>query len=132
MESKELIIKHANVIFSELTDKGFGRSIVIDATDDEMQKQINDWSAENGVKPKFKDYTNKEGKTTKQYTIKLSEFTQIEGQEGEKSLGYGAVVNVIIRAFEYSNKFGKGKSCSASGIFVVEPKTDTVMSKIAE
>lgn len=132
MESKELIIKHANVIFSELTDKGFGRSIVIDATDEEMQKQINDWSAENGVKPKFKDYTNKEGKTTKQYTIKLSEFTQIEGQEGEKSLGYGAVVNVIIRAFEYSNKFGKGKSCSASGIFVVEPKTDTVMSKIAE
>lgn len=132
MESKELIIKHANVIFSELTDKGFGRSIVIDATDEEMQKQINDWSAENGVKPKFKDYTNKEGKTTKQYTIKLSEFTQIDGQEGEKSLGYGAVVNVIIRAFEYSNKFGKGKSCSASGIFVVEPKTDTVMSKIAE
>lgn len=128
----ELIIKHANVIFSELTDKGFGRSIVIDATDEALQKQINDWSAENGVKPKFKDYTNKEGKTTKQYTIKLSEFTQIDGQEGEKSLGYGAVVNVIIRAFEYSNKFGKGKSCSASGIFVVEPKTDTVMSKIAE
>lgn len=128
----ELIIKHANVIFSELTDKGFGRSIVIDATDEGLQKQINEWSAENGVKPKFKDYTNKDGKTTKQYTIKLSEFTQIDGQEGEKSLGYGAVVNVIIRAFEYSNKFGKGKSCSASGIFVVEPKTDTVMSKIAE
>ena len=132
MESKELIIKHANVIFSELTDKGFGRSIVIDATDADLQKQINDWSTANGVKPKFKDYTDKEGKTTKQYTIKLTEYTQIDGNEGEKSLGYGAVVNVIIRSFEYNNKFGKGKSCSASGIFVVVPKTDTVMSKIAE
>ena len=129
-----LIIKHANVIFSELTDKGFGRSITIDASDEGLQKEITDWAAANGIKPKFKDYTNKEGKTTKQYTIKLSEYTQIDGKDGlgEKQLGFGSVVNVNIRAFEYSNKFGKGKSCSASGIFVVEPKTDTVMSQIAE
>lgn len=132
MESKELIIKHANVIFSELTDKGFGLSITIDATDADLQKEITDWSTANGIKPRFKDYTNKEGKTTKQYSIKLTEFTQIEGCDGANSLGYGAVVNVIVRAFEYNNKFGKGKSCSAKGIFVVEPKTDTVMSKIAE
>ena len=134
MESKELILKHVNVIFSELADKGFGRSITIDATDPELQGQIVDWSEANGVKPKFKDYTNKEGKTTKQYTIKLSEYTQIDGKDGltEKNLGFGAIVNVNIRAFEYSNKFGKGKSSSASGIFIVEGKADTVMSKIAE
>ena len=134
MESKELILKHVNVIFSELADKGFGRSITIDVTDADLQAQIVDWSEANGVKPKFKDYTNKEGKTTKQYTIKLSEYTQIEGKDGltEKNLGFGAIVNVNIRAFEYSNKFGKGKSSSASGIFIVEGKADTVMSKIAE
>lgn len=134
MESKELTLKHAKVIFSELTDKGFGRSITIDATDPEMQAAIEKWSTEKGIKPKFKDYTAKDGKVTKQYTIKLSEYTQIDGKDGlgEKQLGYGAVVNVMVRAFEYKNKFGTGKSCSASGIFVVEPMVDTIMSKIAE
>lgn len=134
MESKELILKHANVIFSELADKGFGRSITIDVTDPDLQKQITDWSEANGLTPKFKDYTNKDGKTTKQYSIKLTDYTQIDGKDGlgEKNLGYGAIVNVNIRSFEYSNKFGKGKSSSASGIFIVEGKTDTVMSKIAE
>lgn len=132
--STELTLTHANVIFSELTDKGFGRSITIDATDPAIEKSILDWSKEEGIKPRFKDYTNKDGKTTKQYTIKLSEYTQIDGKDGfgEKELGFGAVVNVMIRSFTYKNKFGEGKSCSAAGIFIVEPKTDTVMSKIAE
>ena len=134
MESKELILKHVNVIFSELADKGYGRSITIDVTDPELQAQILDWSEENGLTPKFKDYTNKEGKTTKQLTIKLTEYTQIEGADGmtEKNLGFGAIVNVNVRAFEYKNKFGSGKSSSAAGIFIVEGKADTVMSKIAE
>lgn len=132
--STELTLKHVNVIFSELADKGFGRSITIDATDPEIEKAIVDWSNEEGVKPRMKDYTNKDGKTVKQYTIKLTEYTQIDGKDGlgEKELGYGAIVNVIVRSFEYQNKFGTGKSSSAAGIFVVEPKVDTVMSKIAE
>lgn len=134
METKELILTHANVIFSELADKGFGRSITIDVTDPEVQAQIVDWAETNDIKPKFKDYTNKDGKTTKQFTIKLSEYTQIDGKDGlgEKNLGYGAIVNVVVRAFKYKNKFGEGKSCSASGIFLVEGMADTVMSKIAE
>ena len=134
METKELILTHANVIFSELADKGFGRSITIDVTDPEVQAQIVDWAETNGIKPKFKDYTNKDGKTTKQFTIKLSEYTQIDGKDGlgEKNLGYGAIVNVVVRAFTYKNKFGEGKSCSASGVFLVEGMADTVMSKIAE
>lgn len=134
MENKGLILTHVNVIFSELADKGFGRSITIDVTDPELQAQIVDWAEKNEIKPKFKDYTNKDGKTTKQFTIKLTEYTQIEGRDGldEKNLGYGAIVNVNVRAFEYKNKFGAGKSYSAAGIFLVEGKTDTVMSKIAE
>lgn len=134
--TKLIVLKGVNVIFSELTDKGYGRSITIDATKPEIQKQITDWVKANNINggtPKFKDYTDKEGKTTKQYSFKLSEYTQIAGKElDEKSLGYGAVINLQARAFEYENKFGKGISASLDGIFIIEPCKNTVMANIAE
>lgn len=131
---EELILKHAKVIFSELTDKGFGRSITIDVTDPEVQKAINDWAEKNGITPKFKDYTNKDGETTKQYLVKFSDYTQIAGKDGlgESNLGYGSIVNINIRAFEYNNKFGKGVSSAASAVFVVEGKVNSTMDKLAE
>lgn len=134
--SKLIVLKGVNVIFSELTDKGYGRSITIDATKPEIQKQITEWVKANNINggtPKFKDYTDKEGKTTKQYSFKLSEYTQIAGKDlDEKSLGYGAVINLQARAFEYENKFGKGISASLDGIFIIEPCKNTVMANIAE
>lgn len=134
--TKLIVLKGVNVIFSELTDKGYGRSITIDATKPEIQKQITDWVKANNINggtPKFKDYTDKEGKTTKQYAFKLSEYTQIEGKDlDEKSLGYGAVINLQARAFEYENKFGKGISASLDGIFIIEPCKNSVMANIAE
>lgn len=134
--TKLIVLKSVNVIFSELTDKGYGRSITIDATKPEIQKQITDWVKANNINggtPKFKDYTDKEGKTTKQYSFKLSEYTQIAGKDlDEKSLGYGAVINLQARAFEYENKFGKGISASLDGIFIIEPCKNTVMANIAE
>ena len=134
--TKLIVLKGVNVIFSELKDKGYGRSITIDATKPEIQKQITDWVKANNINggtPKFKDYTDKEGKTTKQYTFKLSEYTQIAGKDlDEKSLGYGAVINLQARAFEYENKFGKGISASLDGIFIIEPYKNTVMANIAE
>lgn len=134
--TKLIVLKGVNVIFSELTDKGYGRSITIDATKPEIQKQITDWVKANNINggtPKFKDYTDKEGKTTKQYSFKLSEYTQIAGKDlDEKSLGYGAVINLQARAFEYENKFGKGISASLDGIFITEPCKNTVMANIAE
>lgn len=134
--TKLIVLKGVNVIFSELTDKGYGRSITIDATKPEIQKQITDWVKANNINggtPKFKDYTDKEGKTTKQYSFKLSEYTQIAGKDlDEKSLGYGAVINLQARAFEYDNKFGKGISASLDGIFIIEPCKNTVMANIAE
>jgi len=134
--TKLIVLKGVNVIFSELTDKGYGRSITIDATKPEIQKQITDWVKANNINggtPKFKDYTDKEGKTTKQYSFKLSEYTQIAGKDlDEKSLGYGAVINLQARAFEYENKFGKGISASLDGIFIIEPCKNTVMANIAE
>ena len=138
MDNKIIVLTHVNVIFSELVDKGFGRSITIDATDKEIQKAITEWVKANNINggaPKFKEYTNeKDGKTTIQYNFKLSDYTQINGKDGlgEKELGYGAVVNLQARAYEYENKFGKGISSSLDGIFVVEPTKNTVMANIAE
>ena len=138
MDNKIIVLTHVNVIFSELVDKGFGRSITIDATDKEIQKSITEWVKANNINggtPKFKEYTNeKDGKTTIQYNFKLSDYTQINGKDGlgEKELGYGALVNLQARAYEYENKFGKGISSSLDGIFVVEPTKNTVMANIAE
>lgn len=138
MDNKIIVLTHVNVIFSELVDKGFGRSITIDATDKEVQKAITEWVKVNNINggtPKFKEYTNeKDGKTTIQYNFKLSDYTQINGKDGlgEKELGYGAVVNLQARAYEYENKYGKGISSSLDGIFVVEPTKNTVMANIAE
>lgn len=133
----ELIIKNAKIIFAELEDKGFGKNIVIDVTDKKLQKQIEDFYAENKVgegAPKFKDYTNKDGETVKQFTLKLSEYTDIEGKDGlgEKDLRYGAVINILVHTYEWDNKFGKGVSARVQSIFVVEGGVKTNMSKIAE
>ncbi len=138
MEDKTLVLTHATVIFSELVDKGFGRNITIDATDAKVQKAISEWVKKNNINggtAKFKEYTNeKDGKTTIQYTFKLSDYTKIDGKDGtgEKELGYGALINLQARAYEYKNKFGEGISSSLDGIFIVEPAKNSVMSNIAE
>lgn len=134
---QELILKDVKIIFAELEDKGFGRNIVIDATDKAIQDVINDYYAEfniGGGKPKFKDYTDKEGKTTKQFTIKISDYCDFDGKDGlgESDLRYGAKVNVLIKSYEWDNSFGKGVSARAQSIYVVEGGVKTNMAKIAE
>lgn len=138
MDNKIIVLTHVPIIFSELKDKGFGRNITIDATDAKIQDAITKWVKTNNInggEPKFKEYTNeKDGKTTIQYSFKLSEYTKIEGKGdlSEKDLGYGALVNIQARAYEYENKFGKGISASLDGIFILEPATNNVMSNIVE
>lgn len=134
---EELIIKNAKIVFADLEDKGFGKNIVIDATDKEMQDLITDFykAAKVGAgKPKFKDYTNKDGETTKQFTIKLSDYTDIEGKDGlgAKDLRYGAKVNILVRTYEWDNTFGKGTSARAQSIYVLEGGAKSNMAKIAE
>lgn len=133
----ELVLTHVNIIFTELKDKGFGRNITIDVTDPTVKAKIEKWAADNNInggKAKIKTYTAKDGKVTLQYQVRLSEFTEIEGKNGysEKDLGYGAVVNLCVRPFTYDNKFGKGVSASLRAIYIVEPRKNTVMDKIAE
>ena len=131
---KELVLKHIKVVFAELEDKGFGTSITIDATDQAVQDEITKWVANydiNGGVAKFKDYTNKDGETTKQFNFKISKYTEFGGL-GDKELGFGAIVNIVARPYSYDNQFGKGTSASLAAVYVVEPKVHTLMDKIAE
>lgn len=137
MENTELVLTHVNVIFAELKDKGFGRSITIDATEPAVKDAITKWVAANNINggtPKFKEYTGKDGKTVNQYQLRLSEFTEVDGKNGEdeQDLGYGAVVNLKARPFTYDNKFGKGISASLRAIFIVEPRKNNTFDGISE
>lgn len=134
---EEMIIKGAKIVFAELEDNGYGKNIVIDASDIDLQEQIAKFYKDAKIgdgKPKFKDYTNKDGETTKQFTLKLSEYTDIEGKDGlgAKDLRYGAKVNILVRTYNWDNKFGKGTSARVQSIFVIEGGVKTNMSKIAE
>ena len=125
------------VIFADLEDRGFGRNIVIDATDEKIQKALIEWVKENkinGGEAKFKDYTNKDGETTKQYTFKLSKFTEFGGKDNldEKAIGFGAIVNILASAYEYENKYGKGTSASLRAVYVKEGQVKSALSSIAE
>ena len=133
----ETIIKGAKIVFADLTDKGYGKNIVIDVSDIDLQEQIAKFYEDAKIgagKPKFKDYTNKDGVTTKQFTLKLSDFTDIDGKDGlgADDLRYGAKVNVLVRTYDWDNKFGKGTSARVQSIFVVEGGVKTNMAKIAE
>ena len=135
--NRTLQLFDVKVIFADLEDRGFGRNIVIDATDEKIQKQIKEWVKENNInggEAKFKDYTNKDGETTKQYTFKLSKFTEFGGKDNldEKAIGFGAIVNILASAYEYENKFGKGTSASLRAVYVKEGQVKSALSSIAE
>ena len=135
--TNELVLTHATVIFAELQDKGFGLSITIDATDPVIKDAITKWVAANNINggtPKFKDYTNKDGKTVTQYQLRISDYTEFDGKngEGKNALGYGAVVNLKARPFTYDNKFGKGVSASLRAVYIVEPRKNNTFDGISE
>lgn len=135
--NKTLQLFDVKVIFADLEDRGFGRNIVIDATDEAIQKQISEWVKENNInggEAKFKDYTDKEGKVTKQYTFKLSQYTEFGGKDNlnEKAIGFGATINILASAYEYDNKFGKGVSASLRAVYVKEGQVKSALSSIAE
>lgn len=133
--NKEITITHANVLFVELEDKGYGRNVTIDVTDDAIRKPIEDWAKENGIKLRIKDYTQKDGTIVKQLQLKFSKFLKVAGKEpayNEASIGWGAVINLIANVYEYDNKFGKGRTMSVSNIFIVEPAKNSKMASISE
>ena len=136
-DTKTLQLFDIKVIFADLEDRGFGLNIVIDATDPKVQEKISEWVKANNInggEAKFKDYTTKEGEATKQYTFKLSKYTEFGGADNlnEKSLGYGAIINLAAAAYDYDNKFGKGTSASLRAIYVKSGAVKSALSGIAE
>lgn len=135
--NKTIQLFDVKVIFADLEDRGFGRNIVIDATDQATQDAISNWVKDNNInggKAHFKDYTTKDGEETKQYTFKLSEYTQFGGDNNldEKSIGYGATINLLAKAYDYDNKFGKGTSASLRAVYVKEGAVKSALSEISK
>ena len=135
--TKTIQLFDVKVIFADLEDRGYGRNIVIDATEPTIQEQISAWVKENNInggEAKFKDYTTKDGVETKQYTFKLSNYTQFGGDNNldEKSIGYGAIINLLASAYDYDNKFGKGTSASLRAVYVKEGATKSALSEISK
>ena len=134
---KGLVLKNVKVVFADLEDRGFGRNIVIDATDIETREAIAKWVKDNNInggEAKFKDYTTKEGEETKQYTFKLSQYTEFDGDNNlnEKSLGFGAIINLAAAPYDYNNKFGAGTSASLRAVYVKQGAVKSAMSKLKD
>ena len=120
---EKIKIENAEIVFANLTDTGFGTSLTIKVTP-EIEKQISDFWAKNKIGnektvigvPNFKDY---EG--TKQINLKINESTKFAGLNSltTENLGFGARVNLFLNAFEYNNKFTKGKTYVGASISAV-------------
>lgn len=118
-------LNNVKVIFANIKDDGFGRSLTIDATDTGVQKEIEDWVKANNIgkvpgKVNFKEYQPEQGDKTIQYAFKINDYTKFIGVGGltVDDLGYGAEVSLIAQAFQYDNKFGKGTSASLSAVLI--------------
>lgn len=126
---EKLKLKNLKVIFANLTDEGFGTSITIDATEEDIRDQISNWVKANKIGKetpgvaKFKEYSPEDSDTiTIQYSFKINDFTKYMGLDGltKEDLGYGSVIDLVANPFPYDNKFGKGISSSLSAVLVKE------------
>lgn len=135
-DSSTLILKDVKVLFANFEDKGYGRSITIDATDKAVQDAITKWVETNKIglivkgrnaneatydgKPKFTDYNG-----TIQYSFKLAKEdnpafkSEVEGKS-LKDVRYTAHINLVARAFNYDNNFGSGVSQVIDAISLVK------------
>jgi TusA-related sulfurtransferase len=134
--SERIRLNNVEVVFANLDDTGYGKSITIAATDPEVQKEIAEWVKENNIGkgdkagvPNFKDY---EGK--KQYAFKINDYTRFAGLNGltQNNLGFGARVSLIASAFEWSNKFGSGISSSLTAVLVEKAANSASDGDLAE
>lgn len=136
MDKTKLKLEHVSIVFANLIDDGFGRSLTIDVTDKEVQDKITKWVKDNNIgkgdkagKPNFKEY---EGKL--QYAIKISDYTKFAGLNDltQNDLGFSAKVSLVAQAFEYDNKFGKGVSANLSAVLVEERAKTSADADLAE
>lgn len=113
-------VVNAEVIFANLVDEGFGTSLTIKLTP-EIEKQITKfWKANNigNEKTVIGEPNIKEYEGTRQLSLKINEHTKFAGLNGltTDNLGFGARINFFLNAFEYKNKFTKGKTYTGASI----------------
>jgi len=128
------------VVFANLEDEGFGKSITIDATDQTLQDTISKWVKANNIGKgnaagvaNFKEYEKDDNKTI-QYSFKINDYTKFAGLNGltEQNLGYGATISLVAQAFAYDNKFGKGTSASLSAVLVEKGTTTSADGDLSD
>jgi hypothetical protein len=134
--SERIRLNNVEVVFANLDDTGYGKSITVSATDPEVEKAITEWVKENKIGkgdkagvPNFKEY---EGK--KQFAFKINDYTRFAGLQGltQNNLGFGARISLIASAFEWENKFGKGISSSLTAVLVEKAANSASDGDLAE
>lgn len=134
--SERIRLNGVEVVFANLDDTGYGKSITVSAVDPEVEKAITEWVKENNIGkgdkagvPNFKEY---EGR--KQYAFKINDYTRFAGLQGltQNNLGYGARISLIAQAFEWSNKFGSGISSSLTAVLVEKAANSASDGDLAE
>ena len=134
--SERIRLNNVEVVFANLDDTGYGKSITISATDPEVVKKITNWVVENKIGkgdkagvPNFKEY---EGR--KQYAFKINDYTRFAGLNGltQNNLGFGARISLIASAFDWENKFGKGTSSSLTAVVVEKAANSASDGDLAE
>lgn len=127
MADTKLKLKNVKVVFFNPTDEGFGTSITIDCTNPEVKKQIEEWVKDNNIGKdnpgvaNFKEYTPENGDTTLQFAFKINEYTKYAGVNGlgKDDIGYGATIDLIAQAYQYSNKFTKGETRTGQSVSAI-------------
>ena len=124
VKQPKLKLKNVEVVFANLEDEGFGRSLTIKVTS-ENEKAINNFFNVNQIgnekskvigEPNYKEY---EG--TKQLGIRFNDNTRFAGLNGldQLDLGFGAKIDCFINAFEYNNKFTRGTTYVGASLSAV-------------
>ncbi len=124
IKQPKLKLKNVEIVFANLEDEGFGRSLTIKVTS-ENEAEINQFFKVNQIgnekskvigEPNYKEY---EG--TKQLGIRFNDNTRFAGLNGldKLDLGFGARIDCIINAFEYNNKFTRGATYVGASLSAV-------------
>ena len=130
-EGAKLILKKVKVVFKNNGDNGYGESLVIEADDPMVQKEITNWVVRNRIGkngedqgvPKFGDYQGKDDpeKHTR-FKVKITDKTLFKGVDGltEADCGMGSLVTLVANAYPYSG-FGGGVGQSLSAVKILTP-----------